>query len=243
MKFIFLLITVSILNAHPGCAQSDVSSQIVENTFQDFVEAQTTHIYSGSFLPELKRRPELIGNRYLFDKWVTGTVIDTADKMVSNPDYLFNYDKITRSLLVTKDKATVFEVRTDFVKSFELDDDSVRLTFESLSLINNGNFVERLVKGDRYSLYKSIRTRFVKSDYYSDGLTETGSPDDQYVDEFGYYIIFPGNNSYKKVELKKKSFKQALNIENEKVKAYFSEHKYEFVNEELLKGLIVFLNK
>ena len=243
MKFIFLLIIVSILNADPGRAQSDISSQIVENTFQDFVAAQTTHIYSGSFLPELKRRPELIGNRYLFSKWVTGMVIDTAGKMVSNPDYLFNYDKITRSLLLTKDKATVFEVRTDFVKSFELDDDSVRLTFESLTLINNGNFVEQLVKGDRYSLYKSIRTRFVKSDYYSDGLTETGSPDDQYVDEFGYYIIFPGNNSYKKVELKKKSFRQALNVENEKVKAYFSEHKYEFVNEELLKGLIVFLNK
>jgi hypothetical protein len=243
MKFIFFLILVSLINAQSGHAQSDISSQIVENTFQDFVAAQTTHIYSGSFLPELKRRPELIGSRYLFNKWVSGTVFDSANKMVSNPDYLFNYDKITRSLLITKDKATVFEVRTDFVKSFELQDDSIKCTFESLPLINNGNFVEQLVKGDRYSLYKSIRTRFIKSDFYSDGLVETGSPDDQYVDEFGYYIIFPGSSSYKKVELTKKSFKQALGPESEKVKAYFSQHKYEFVNEDLLKGLIIFLNK
>jgi len=243
MKKLFLLISTVTVCSSILPAQSDISSQIVENTFQDFSEAQTSRVYGGSFLPELKRNADVKGSRYLFNTWMQGTVVDTSNRTIKNTGYLFNYDKIEKGLMFTKDKQTVYEVSAADIKSFTLQKDNEIYIFESFPSINNGNFVQQLVKGNRYILYKSVKTKFIKSDYYTDGLVERGNPDDQYLDENGYYVMTSDGKNCSRVELKKKILLETLNTESVKVKAYFSKHKYEDVDEDFLKGLVVFLNE
>ncbi|HSZ85168.1 MAG TPA: hypothetical protein VK787_04010 [Puia sp.] len=223
--------------------QSNLASQEIQDIFQDYSSAQTTARYTGSFLPQFNPKEDTKGHRYLFNKWVNGFVTDTANNVFNKTTYLFNYDKIGKSLLCTQDKNIVYEFSSSTIKSFVLQSDSGQYIFERISSLNNGNFIQQIVKGEKYSLYKSIKTTFIKSDYYSDGLIERGNRYDEYVDESTYYILLPGGKDCGKIEFKKKSIKAALPLESVKVNKYFSDHSDEDIDENFIKGLLTFLNQ
>lgn len=243
MKKVFF-VTVFILAGACACfAQSNVNSQVIQNTFQDFGRAESSNLYGGSFLPQFNHKEDTKGTRYLFEQWAKGSITDTANNVISNANYLFNYDKIAGSLLVTSDKKTVFELNKETIKSFTLNSDTEQFVFDRIPFINNGNFVQQLVKGDKYYLYKSIRTKFIKSDYHTDGMVESGNPYDEYADQVEYYILASNGKDFKQLQLKKRDIKKAFVAESAKVNTYFSLHRSDMLNENFLNGLIIFLNQ
>ena len=139
----------------------------------------------------------------------------------------------------------MIQVENSDIRSFTLNDQGSEYKFEKNPLIDDKLFFIQLVKpGDgKYSLYKSVKTTFVKSDYRSDGLTESGKNYDEYVDENNYYIVSASWDKYKTVALKKKSIREALQDEMDKVNSYFSQHKDNFINESFLVGLVNSLNQ
>jgi hypothetical protein len=200
--------------------------------------------YTGSFLPVFSHKEDTKGTRYLFERWVGGIVLDTGNNIIDNKGNYFNYDKVSRGLLLTQDFKSVIEVNKDQVKAFDLKDESGKnYIFEQVAGINNGNFVQQLVNGQKYRLYKSINTKFVKENHVSDGMTESGNPYDEYVNEYQYYLVLPGGKDFKKLVLKKKAIKETLNMEAAKVNSYFSQHGDDEINEDFLIGLTLFINQ
>jgi len=220
-----------------------LSQKAVYNSVQDFGKTEAGKLYQGSALTIFHQKEETQGSRYLYNRWVSGTMLDTSLAVINTADFLFNYDKIGKRLLTTRDKITIIELNDDVINSFILKGDTSIATFEKVPLISK-DFLTVLVKNEtKYSLYKSTRTKFQKADYTNNGVFESGKKYDEFVDEFEYYIIFPGGNQFKKVELKKKSFREALSNEEVKVKQYFSKNESGVINELFLKELILFLNQ
>jgi hypothetical protein len=118
------------------------------------------------------------------------------------------------------------------------------MRFEKIDLINKNKFLVNLVNGGnkKYTLYKSINTKFVKADFVSNGLIQSGNKYDEYADSYDYYIVY-GNGIYKKIELKEKAVKQVLIEDKEKVKNFFVQHSGDKLDELLLSELIIFLNQ
>jgi hypothetical protein len=104
--------------------------------------------------------------------------------------------------------------------------------------------VQSLVKGnDKYSLCKSTKTKFEKSDFHSDGLVEPGKPYDEYMDEAEYFVVFPRGKEDKKIIFKQKSIMDVFSSETEKLKTYFSQHRDDAIDETYLIALVLFLNQ
>ena len=218
-----------------------VTNQTIQSTFQNFT---ATGNYTGASLPVFGHKDDTKGSRYLFDKWVNGSVVNSKNESINNSSYLFNYDKLNKSLLVTTDKKSVIEVAAADLNNFVLKDEHSIYHFVHLSFINpNLFFIEIEKDSAKYSLYRVLKTKFIKSNYRNDGLTESGNNYDEYLDESDYYIIFPNHTTYKKIELKKKNIKEALVMESAKVEDYFSHHKNDELTEFYLKGLVQFLNR
>jgi hypothetical protein len=243
MKKYPLLVATFIVLVLNAAGQSNPASQQIQDIFQDYSSAQTSARYTGSFLPQFNPKEETKGRRYFFNRWVNGMVIDTANNVFNKTAYLFNYDKIGKSLLCTVDRATVYELNSGSIKSFVLQTDSAQYSFERISAVNNGNYVQQIVKGEKYSLYKSIKTTFIKSDFYTDGMVERGNRYDEYLDETAYYVLFPGGKDWQKIELKKKSIRTVLSAESAKVNKYFRDHSDDDFDEDFIRGLVNFLNQ
>jgi hypothetical protein len=230
-----------------------ITGQSIGNALDDFSRAQSStsmgmtrsnNIYTGSALPEFTHREDTRGSRYFFDKWLEGVLVDSANNIIANKNYLFNYDKITGLLLLTEDMKTMLQLNKGIVKSFDLKDGAGKETvFELIPEINNGNFLDRLVNGAKYRLYKSIKTKFEKANYRTDGVVESGHSYDAYLDDFAYYLVDVKTMAVRKFDLKKKSVKEAFGMESEKTQKYFTLHNDSGVNEDFIKGLTDYLNQ
>ncbi len=125
-----------------------------------------------------------------------------------------------------------------------LKDDGERYYFFEKPIFDKTHFSLALVKDfKKYSLYKSTRTKFKKSDYKSDGLTESGTPYDEYVDEATYIVVMPGGKEFNVIVFKKKALKEIFSQDAGKVNNYFSDHSDDNVDESFVTGLVNFLNK
>lgn len=203
-------------------------------------------LYMGGGVPVFSAQKETKGSRYLLEDWGKGSVMINNGDQLNTSSLYFNYDKIGKTLLMTSDKKILIEVNKDSLRSFSVvNPDGQEFKFQRVPQINPGGFYQPLVQSaDKYSLYKMLQTKFVKSNYKSDGLVETGTPYDEYVDTYEYYIVMPGNKAFQKLtDLKSKTIKAALSVDAAKVDSYFSQHKREDVNEIFLMGLVDFLNQ
>jgi hypothetical protein len=198
--------------------------------------------YNG-MMPVFHQPTETKGSRYLMTDWSGGLVVNQFDTIIKNPSYLFNYDKITGDLLMTQDKKTYIEVDRPQVKSFAIKNDEKGYVFVHASLIDNGDrYFQLLGQGDKYAAYKSIKTKLVKANGVSTGLTSVGNDYDEYVDEVVYYIVdFKSKTVKQFVDLKKKSIKDAT-PEKDKTEKYFTDHKKDDVNDNFIAGMIKYLN-
>lgn len=178
---------------------------------------------TGALLPVFTHTEATRGSRYLFDDWAEGTVLSTKDSVIKNPNYHFNYDKISGALLLSENKTNAIEIDKGQVKAFTLHKDGGRFeTFEFVPEIDPTHFVEVLSGGKKYKIYKQLNTKFIKNNYRTDGMTSSGNNYDEYVDESTYYVMDVKTQQLRKITLKKKALKEAFAADATKVDSYLT---------------------
>jgi hypothetical protein len=202
-------------------------------------------VYTGAAIPVFNHKEDTKGTRYLFEKWVSGTVIDSGGNTFHASSFVYNYDKVTRNLLLTQDMNQVVEVDKAIVRAFTLKADGNEYSFEKVDVIDKSGCLQVLVKKEgKYALYKYVKAKFVKSDYHTDGMVESGNPYDEYVDESRYFILYPDGTTFHELPMRMKPLRELLSSEaGGKAAAYLKEHRYDFVKPELLVGLISAMNQ
>lgn len=239
-----LLFTVTMGIGAAGMAQTNDNSIRIDQAIQDITNnvAGNNNGASravGSFVNFHSGKENTRGSRYLFPDWVGGAVTTKQGTVIAKDSLLYNYDKISHNLYLT-DQKTVVEVDGENIKSFTLRNSGRPLTFVRLDAIQpNAFFVQLVDPGTSgYGLYKLTKTTFQKANYHSDGMVETGNNFDEFIDEQEYYILLPGGKDVKKVELKKKSIREALSGVKSKADDYLNAHRSEDINENFLIGLV-----
>ena len=243
MKKYQVVLFVLLFYGIRASAQASDRDQSIQNDFQNYVNAESSRNYSGSFLPVFTNKENTVGSRYLFGRWVHGKVVNANSEQVNDDTYVFNYDKINRKLLATQDNKTVLEINDEDLQSFTLAYDENTVVFERVPLINKTDFFVTSVESEKgYSLYKKLQTRFQKANFTTNGIFQSGKNYDEYVDESEYYVVFPGNKEVKKVELTRKSLRDVFKSNMTRVRRYYTEHSGETFDENFLGGLVNFLN-
>jgi len=208
------------------------------------VRDETFDATQGAIFPVFYPKEETVGSRYMFKGWVHGYVIDTTGAVVQDPNYGFEYDKMGGGLLLTKDKVSAIEINRDQIKSFTLyDNANVSYTFENVPQIDKTHYVEVVSNGDKYKIYKAIRTSFVKSNYTTDGLTTSGNAYDEYKDEGTYYVYDVQTNALQKITLKKKALKATFAKDGDKLNKFMTDHSSDDIDDTYLSGLGVYMNQ
>ncbi len=190
-------------------------------------------------------KEETKGSRYLLtDTWAHGKITSMDGVVTNDRKMLINYDKMNRSLYITTDGKRIIEIDKSEVRSFDLHTDWQDYHFKRLRNIDSNQFflVLREVP-EKYSLYKLTKTRFVKSNYHSDGMVESGNPYDEYLDESFYFLQPPGDQPFKLITvLKVRALKEMLGADP-KAAAWLSKHKYDPVDEQFLKSMVDYMDQ
>jgi len=196
----------------------------------------------GAILPQFTHKEATKGSRYLFDTWVHGYVVNNKDSIIQNPGLFFDYDKMGGNLLLTKDKHSAVEVYRERVKSFTLYDHANQAyTFTMVPNIDKTHFVEVIAEGNNYKIYKATQTKFVPSNYSSDGIASSGNRYDEFVDEDTYYVI--GKNGIpQKIALKKKALKVVFTDDQVKLNQFFATNDGD-IDDNYLHDLGEYMNK
>jgi hypothetical protein len=212
-----------VLKAQGSAAntQGNVSTKLVETNSNELLPT----LGDGGLIAPAHQKGNLRGNRYLFDNFAHGFVINSDNELIHNPGYLFDYDKMGGILLVTKDKKNITEVSWDKTKSFTLYNNTDQcFVFEKAPAIDNSHYVQVLASGKKYKIYKLIKTKFVRSDFVNNGVTSHGNDYDEYVDDADYYVLDVQGNQSQKLSLKKKSIKEDFAKDADKVNKYLSDN-------------------
>jgi len=179
----------------------------------------------GGVIAPTHQKSELRGSMYIFKNFAHGYVITASDDINYSPNYLFDYDKMGGALLLTQNKRVITEVAWDQIQSFVLySNNDERFVFTKAPNIDKSHYVQVLASGDKYKIYKLIKTRFVKADYVNAGVIAHGTDFDEYVDEPDYYVVDVQSGKAKKLSLKKKSIKESFIKEADKTNKYLSDN-------------------
>lgn len=180
----------------------------------------------------------------MFDDWAKGYVTDAKGNTINSENYTFNYDKIGGTLLMSQDKHTAIGIDKEHVKNFVVYSKVDKaMAFEHVPAIDATHYCEVLATGAKYKIYKLIKTKLVKADFKSDGMTSSGNKYDEYVDEPAYYVIDVKNVRPQQLGLKSKAIKQVFAADADKVKTFFTNHKDDDIDETFLSALGDFLNQ
>lgn len=198
--------------------------------------------FNGASFPIAKEKEETHGSRYYFRDWVNGFVINTKGEKINNAALFFNYDKVSGDVLLSHDQKTAIVVNPDQIKSFTLYDVTKNQhTFEIIPAVDKAFFAEVLSNGSKYKIYKLTKTKFIPSDYFTNGLVTRGNSYDEYADENTYYL-FNANNQMDKLSLKQKAIKQAFKDDEIKLNAFFSLNKSRNIDDKFLEDLGDYMN-
>jgi hypothetical protein len=189
-----------------------------------------------------KENPE--GSSYLSSHWLRGTVEFSNHRRIQSKgqNLFFNFNKLNSILYVLCDLEKVSSYKIDSISSIELTGDGNDYVFEKVGLISNNFYLMPILKSAKgYSLYKRLFTRIEPADYSNLGYTTTGKKFDAFIDDYVYYIIYPGNKTFRKLYLKEKSVRRILKNESKLLDEFFSLHDNE-INEESLLGIIQYID-
>lgn len=221
---------------------SQVSAPSIETSFQNYIRSSSGSINSGSILPSFLIKQDTKGNRYLYERWVEGSVLGTDGNTYEAPKFRYNYDKVSKKLFMLLDSTTVIELSSADIAGFHLKGDEGELQFERLKNSTDLNFYQPVYKDEKgYSLYKLLDTKFKKADYQTNGIIESGNKYDEYVDQVEYFIL-SAKQELIKIDLKKKSIEKALESQSARVDAFFTEHKKEKIDADFVKALLQSIN-
>jgi hypothetical protein len=220
-------------------------SQYLMNTAVD----RTTSNRAGNAkaIVAFNNAPNTNGKQFFSDQWMAGdSIIDVNGAVFSGDGVLFNFDKVSGSLIASSDKINLTAVDKRAIKSFVLIDQSAktRYIFRQLPQIEpEAYFLELVHSPAGLSLYKKCIAVFEKADFRSDGITQQGSRDDKYVDKSNYYLFNEQSSTHEMVPLKVKSITSLSSLEPfaEKLKLYTQSNKRSKADEEYLIGMVRFI--
>lgn len=178
-----------------------------------------------------------VGTQYLFPLWVKGNLVTNDGKSFS---YLYNFDKIDQRVYRLQEDSTIFLIDKDQVKSLLLSDGGTEYDFEKIPSLQDGGLYRVLVKAAKYRLYSFTKTKFIASNYTTNGISSSGNTYDEFKDAVSYYVVM-ADGSTKEIELKKKSIYSIFPEEKIKIDQFFKEHSNR-VDEIFLKSLVAALN-
>ena len=225
-----------------GPYAANMATTTAETTFKDFGMYSPHDLLNGGNLTAFNNAEGVKGRRFFFDEWAKGTVTNALGKEIKDDSMKFNLDKLTNTLLVTKNFKDIIEVDKGSIKDFTLSQNGKTFYFTKVNGISNYKFVEVLEqKENGYILYKLMNTRLVKADYNTDGIAESGNPYDEYVDAPVYYIMYQGE--LKMVGLKYKSIRDAVKKDSQKLNSFADDHRSDEIDENYLKNLVAYLNQ
>jgi len=175
----------------------------------------------GSIMPVFTHKEETRGSRYFVNGWVHGYVVNSNDSLIQRPEFFYNYDKMSGDVLLSHDKVSAIAIYHEKIKSFTLFDAlNQPHTFTLVPDIDKTHYVQIISDGSTYKIYKLTKTKFVASNYHSDGIASTGNPYDEYQDDDSYFVVYAKTNQLQKLALKKKAIKQVFAADENKVTAY-----------------------
>jgi hypothetical protein len=181
----------------------------------------------------------------LFERqWVKGKLLTANNTVVTNDSFLFNFDKMDRRLLVTKDFNKVFEIDWREFKAILFYIHDTGLVFKHIYPLSNKDLFQVLINGsDRYSLYKTMHMKIVKETGSSFGSFARGP--EKLVDLPEYCIMFP-NHEYRIIHSKKRAAIErifSLDPDYAKVNDFLNAMGKAEYDENDLRNLIQYLNK
>ncbi|MDP4264340.1 MAG: hypothetical protein Q8941_17550 [Bacteroidota bacterium] len=233
MKLFFVL-TIMVLSLF-GNAQHTGTTGDMRN-----FAAQTQVVYE---LNPFGKKGNVVGSQFLFADWVKGKVINREG--VEFTAGLFNFNKMSQSLFIQLNdtsKTVAFQVDKRQLKSIYLSDETGSYLLEKVAALDTNSFYRAIAKGSKYSLYSLIKTKFIPSNYESNGIVSSGNLYDEYKDEVTYYVVF-ANGSVHEISLKKKSVKSVFEAEKEKVDQFYKASADDEQNEDFLSRLVTSLNQ
>jgi hypothetical protein len=199
-------------------------------------------VNSGEMLPVVEHKEATKGSRYLFSQPAHGVIVDGNDKLMADSSRLLNYDKIDGQLLIVLNSQNVLEIDKDKVNGFALKTADTSYVFLKAPVIDINRYFILVAYGPAYSVFKSLRTTFVKSNYIDNGLTPSGNNYDEYQDQTAYFLLEQKEQTYKRFELKRKSVQEAFRVSKAKTDEFLTMHRKEKLDDEFLKQLINYIN-
>ncbi|MER3497874.1 MAG: hypothetical protein C4308_04195 [Chitinophagaceae bacterium] len=237
VKVSLLLILTSV--AFYSYSQNSLS---IAGDFQTFSSGLQGGVMSSS-VTSFKKKGDVVGSQFLFTDWVKGMI--TANSGIQFSDGLFNFDKMGQKLFVLvsdSGKTNSFAIDKSQVKSVTLTDGNKSYTFERIPSLNKDQLYILLAKGPKYSLYASVKTTFIASDYSTNGIVSSGNMYDEYKDEYSYNIVL-ADGSVHEISLKRKAIKTFFAADKVKLEEFLKTHDDSSIDEKFLSLLVVYLNQ
>ena len=200
-------------------------------------------VWNSTAISEFHTREDTRGSIYLFNTWQKGIVAKADDSTITdNANNLYNINKETGDLIMTKDFNSALNIDKSQIKFFTLFD-SVKNThsFMIVPAISNTLFCEIIALGNDYDIFKLTTTKFIKANLTTDGFASSGSNYDEYVDSKQYYLLNVKDGSIAKFEPKKKEIKQVF-ANNTSAQQFLIAHKSDDINDAFLKNFIKGIN-
>ena len=227
-------------------AAPDNSASGVQNNLRDQLSLSPTvppvTMQQGSVMAIIHTKDATQGSRTFFKDWAHGYIVNSGDSLVQYPGFLLNYDKVHGDLILTKDKKSAISIYKEKVKTFTIFDElNQPYTFTVVPEIDKKHYVMVIAGGANYKIYKSITTKFVESNYSSDGIASTGNNYDEYVDENSYYVVVKGG-APQKISLRKKALKDVFSADPQKLTQFMKDNDGD-IDDTYLRDLGDYMNK
>ena len=183
------------------------------------------------------------GNRYLFDDFAHGFVINAQGALFANPTYLYDYDKMGGGIMLSVNNGAVSQLDDAQIKTITLFGNGDKTyVLAKVQSIDNGHYVQVLASGAKYNIYKATQTNFVKYDYVNRGVAAHGNDYDEFVDDFTYYLLDVQANQVQKISPKKKALKTAFAKDADKINKYLADHSGD-IDDVYLASLGAYMNQ
>jgi hypothetical protein len=199
---------------------------------------------SSTTTPFYFEKEDPVGSSYLSKNWMRGNVEFSNHTRIPTQEQnlYFNFDKLHNVLFVLYDLKKLKAYPIDSISNFTLMGNEKDYSFEKVSWISNNFYLMPVIKSEKgYSLYKRLITKIMVADYQNQGYYSTGKKFDEYTDTYEYYIVYPGNKTFRKSYLKENNIRRLLKDESGLIDEFFSLHDNEITEQSLL-GIIQFID-
>jgi hypothetical protein len=242
MKYILasILLSVSLLSY----AQNSISTT---QTFRDYINAGVTSrdfTKSSRSMVSFNEKQETEGTPYLLNNWGKGNIFFKDNTVLPEPSYILNFDKTNNRLIMKISDDKVLEIDMGRIEGFSLEDNTNKYMLLHLSK-EDPNYLVQVYKDSLFSLYRSLNTKFYKSNYENKGLYESGYKYDRYVDENNYFIQQKDGSIFLFKDVNKAEMNKII-LAYPSVKEFLKKNKLPQKDENkdaFLTSLTIFLNK